>query len=340
MRGGNKMTKKLINDAGTVIDEMLAGIVAAHPRHVRLLDHSPRSLISAGAPRPGKVGIVVGGGSGHEPGFLGYVGRGMADGAAVGNPFASPGPDPIVATTKAVHGGAGVLYIIGNYAGDVMNFEMAAELAELESITTRTVVVTDDVASAPISEAGRRRGVAGAVFVFKAAGAAADMGRDLSGVAQVAEMANASVRTMGVALEPCSLPATLKHNFTLSADELELGIGIHGEPGVERGPMRPADAVADAILDRVLAELDPPPGSDVAVLVNGMGGTPLMELYIVARHVLDRLSRRNLAIHRCLVGNFLTALEMAGCSISVIKLNDELKVLLDYPAEPVLFRDF
>ena len=334
------MTKKLINDAGTVIDEMLAGIVAAHPRHVRRLDHSPRTLIAAGAPRPGKVGIVVGGGSGHEPGFLGYVGRGMADGAAVGNPFASPGPDPIVAATKAVHGGAGVLYVIGNYAGDVMNFEMAAELAELESITTRTVVVTDDVASAPISGAARRRGVAGAVFVFKVAGAAADMGRDLKGVAEAAELANANVRTMGVALEPCSLPATLKHNFTLAAGELELGIGIHGEPGVERGPMRPADAVADAILDRVLAELDPPAGSDVAVLVNGMGGTPLMELYIVARHVLDRLSRRNLAIHRCLVGNFLTALEMAGCSISVIKLDDELKPLLDYPAEPVLFRNF
>lgn len=334
------MTKKLINDAEAVIDEMLAGIVATHPHHVRLLADSPRSLVAAGAPRPGKVGIVVGGGSGHEPGFLGYVGRGMADAAAVGNPFASPGPDPIIAATRAVHGGAGVVYVIGNYSGDVMNFEMAAELAELDSIRTRTVLVTDDVASAPAAEADRRRGVGGAVFVFKAAGAAADMGRDLDGVVQAAQHANASVRTMGVALEPCSLPATLKPNFTLAAGELELGIGIHGEPGVEKGPMRPADAVADAILDRVLGELDPPAGSEVAVLVNGMGATPLMELYVVARHVLDRLARRNLRVHRCLVGNFLTALEMAGCSISVMKLDAELKSLLDHPAEPVLLRNF
>lgn len=334
------MTKKLINDAERVIDDMLAGIVAAHPGHVRLLGESKRSLIAAGAPRPGKVGIVVGGGSGHEPGFLGYVGPGMADAAAVGNPFAAPGPEPILAATKAVHGGAGVVYVIGNYAGDVMNFEMAAELAELDGITTRTVVVMDDVASAPLAEASRRRGVGGAIFVFKAAGAAADLGRDLDSVAEAAEMAKANVRTMGVALEPCSLPATRTPNFTLGADEIELGIGIHGEPGVERGPMRPADAVADAILERVLSELDPPAGSEVAVLVNGMGGTPLMELYVVARHVLHRLKGRNLVVHRCLVGNFLTAIEMAGCSISVLKLNGALKRLLDHPAEPVLFRYF
>jgi phosphoenolpyruvate---glycerone phosphotransferase subunit DhaK len=334
------MTKKLINDAETVIEDMLAGIVAAHPRRVRVLAEGPRSLVRVGAPRAGKVAIVVGGGSGHEPGFLGYVGQGLADAAAVGNPFAAPGPDPIVAATKAVHGGVGVLYLYGNYAGDVMNFDMAAELAELDGITVRTVLVKDDVASAPLAEADRRRGVAGAVFVFKAAGAAADMGRDLAGVVAAAEMANANVRTMGVALEPCSLPATLKPNFTLGAHEMELGIGIHGEPGVEKGPMRPADAVADAIVDRVLGELDPPAGSRVAVLVNGMGATPLMELYVVARRVLERLSGCNLAVHRCMVGNFLTALEMAGCSISIMKLNDDLTALLDHPAEPVLLGNF
>ncbi len=334
------MTKKLINDAANVIDEMLAGIVAAHPREVRLAPGSPRSLIRAAAPRPDKVGIVIGGGSGHEPGFLGYIGEGMADGAAVGNPFAAPGPEPILAATKAVNGGAGVLYVIGNYAGDVMNFEMAAELAGLEGIETRTVIVTDDVASAPRAEAHRRRGVAGAIYVFKAAGAAADLGHNLESVARAALLANARVRTMGVALAPCSLPATLVPNFTLAAEEIELGIGIHGEPGVERGPMRSADAVADAILERVLAELDPLPGSEVAVLVNGMGATPMMELYVVARRVLDRLERRNLVLHRTLVGNFLTALEMAGCSISVMTLNEELKQLLDHPARPVLLGNF
>lgn len=334
------MTKKLINDANRVIDEMLAGIVAAHPSEVRLLAGSPRSLIAAGAPRPGKVGIVVGGGSGHEPGFLGYVGRGMADGAAVGNPFAAPGPEPIVAATKAVNGGAGVLYVIGNYAGDVMNFEMAAELAALEDIVTRTVVVADDIASAPAAEANRRRGVGGAIFVFKAAGAAADLGRDLDAVAAAAELASSRVRTMGVALEPCSLPATLTPNFSLAAEEIELGIGIHGEAGVERGPMRSADAVADAILDRVLGELEPPAESEVAVLVNGMGATPLMELYVVARRVHERLRQRKIVVYRTLVGNFLTALEMAGCSISIMSLNHELKVLLDHPAQPVLLRNF
>ncbi|MGH7102238.1 MAG: dihydroxyacetone kinase subunit DhaK [Acetobacteraceae bacterium] len=334
------MTKKLINNAGNVIDDMLAGIVAAHPGEVRLAPDSPRSLISAAAPRPGKVGIVIGGGSGHEPGFLGYVGEGMADAAAVGNPFAAPGPEPILAATRAVHGGAGVLYVIGNYTGDVMNFEMAAELAGLEGIETRTVVATDDVASAPLASAERRRGVAGAIFVFKAAGAAADLGYDLESVASAALLANARVRTMGVALEPCSLPATLTPNFTLGADEIELGIGIHGEPGVERGPMRPADDVADAMFERVLAELDPAPGSEVAVLVNGMGATPLMELYVVARRVLERLEGRDLIVHRTLVGNFLTALEMAGCSISVLTLNEELKHLLDHPARPVLLGNF
>lgn len=334
------MTKKLINHAETVIEDMLGGIVAAHPRHVRLLAGSPRSLVATGAPRPGKVAIVVGGGSGHEPGFLGYVGKGLADAAAVGNPFAAPGPEPILEAAKAVHGGAGVLFLYGNYAGDVMNFDMAAELAELEGIEVRTVLVRDDVASAPPAEAERRRGVGGAVFVFKAAGAAADMGRDLAGVVAAAEHANANVRTMGVALAPCSLPATLTPNFTLAADEIELGIGIHGEAGVEKGPMRPAAAIANAILDRVLGELAPPRGSRVAVLVNGMGGTPLMELYVVARRTLERLQGDGLTIHHCMVGNYLTALEMAGCSISVMKLDDELVALLEHPAEPVLLRNF
>ena len=332
------MTKKLMNGAEDMIGQMLAGIVAAHPEHVRLLPENGRSIVAVNGPRAGKVGVVVGGGSGHEPAFLGYVGKGIADGAAVGNPFASPGPAPVVEATKAAHGGRGVIYLYGNYAGDCMNFDMAAELCALDDIEVRTVLVTDDVASAPPAEAHRRRGVAGGFFVFKVAGAAADHGRDLDGVVAVANRANAAVRTMGVALNPCSLPSTLVENFSLGPDEIELGIGIHGEPGVEKGPMRSADAIADRLLDAVLAELETPPGTRVAVLVNGMGGTPLMELYVVANRVLARLRERELAVHRTWVGNYVTAMEMAGCSITVFVLDDELQGLLDHPADCVMFR--
>ena len=332
------MTKKLMNGADDIIEQMLAGIVAAHPEHVRLLPENGRSIVAVNGPRAGKVGVIVGGGSGHEPAFLGYVGRGLADGAAVGNPFASPGPAPVVEATKAVNGGRGVVYLYGNYAGDCMNFDMAAELCTLDDIETQTVLVTDDVASAPSAEVHLRRGVAGGFFVFKIAGAAADQGRDLAGVVAVARKANAAVRTMGVAIAPCSLPNTLVENFHLGPDEIELGIGIHGEPGVEKGPMRSADAIADRLLDAVLAELDTPPGTRVAVLVNGMGGTPLMELYVVANRVLGRLRERNLQIHRSWVGNYVTAMEMAGCSITVFVLDDELQALLDHPADCVMFR--
>jgi len=327
-----------MNGADEMIGQMLAGIVAAHPGHVRLLPENGRSIVAVNGPRPGKVGVLVGGGSGHEPAFLGYVGRGLADAAAVGNPFASPGPSPVVDATKAVDGGKGVIYLYGNYAGDVMNFDMAAELVALDDIEARTVLVTDDVASAPPDQAHRRRGVAGGFFVFKMAGAAADQGRDLDGVVAAAKKANAAVRTMGVAINPCSLPNTLIENFSLGPNEIELGIGIHGEAGVEKGPMMPADAIADRLLDAVLAELETPPGTKIAVLVNGMGGTPLMELYVVARRVLERLDGLGLVVHRTWVGNYVTAMEMAGCSISVIVLDDDLTGLLDHPADCVMFR--
>lgn len=331
------MTKKLINEADDVIAEMIEGIVAAHGGHLRQLSHSPRAVVAHGAPRPGKVGILIGGGSGHEPAFVGYVGKGLADAAAIGNVFASPGPDPVLEATKEINGGAGVLYLYGNYAGDVMNFDMAAEMAAMEDIEVRTVLVTDDVASAPIERKEERRGVAGDFFVFKIAGAAADLGMDLDAVEAAARKANDATLTMGVALEPCSLPATLRPNFTLGDNEMEIGLGIHGEPGVERGPVQQADAVADALVDRILAELGAEKGSSVAVLVNGLGATSLMELYILYRRVRQRLDDAGLRIHANWVGEYVTSLEMAGASITLMKLDDELTRLLDHPADCAMF---
>ncbi len=245
-------TKKIINDGDRAVDEMLDGVIAAHSGHLRRLDDSPRSIVAVDGPRPGKVGFVIGGGSGHEPTFLGFVGRGLADAAAVGNVFASPPPDPILGCTRAVSGGAGVLYMYGNYAGDVMNFDMAAEMAAMEDIEVRTVLTTDDIASAPRDRRDTRRGVAGNFFVFKAAGAACDRMLDLDAVERVARRANDATFTMGVALAACSLPQTRRPNFSLGADEMEIGMGIHGEPGVARGPLQPADAIVDEMLDRIL----------------------------------------------------------------------------------------
>ena len=255
----DSLTKKLVNDADNIVDEMLDGIIAAHPQHVRRLEHSPRSIVAVNGPRPGKVGILIGGGSGHEPAFAGYVGKGLADAAAIGNVFASPPPDPIVEATKAIDGGGGVGYLYGNYAGDVMNFDMAAELASMENIAVRSVRVTDDVASAPPSERDKRRGIAGDLFVFKVAGAAADKGYDLDGVTAVAERANARTLSMGVALEPCSLPHTRRPHFDIGPDEMEIGMGVHGEPGVALGTVakvdRPEEAGADRVFNTVAAHV-------------------------------------------------------------------------------------
>lgn len=331
-------TQKLINDGNKAVDEMLAGIVAAHPHHVARLDHAPRAVIARHGPRPGKVAIVVGGGSGHEPTFLGYVGKGLADACAVGNVFASPPPQPAVDAAMAVHGGAGVLFLYGNYAGDVMNFDMASELLEMEGIEARTVLTTDDVASAPADQRDKRRGVAGNVFIFKAAGAAADLMMPLDEVVRVARHANARTFTMGVALSACSLPQTRRPNFDLPAGQMEIGMGIHGEPGVRRGPLLPANAVADEILDAIFAEMNAVPGDEVAVLVNSLGSTPLMELYILNARVAERLAAAGLKVHLTLVGPYCTSLEMAGASITLMHLDDELKRLIDHPCDCAMFR--
>ncbi|WP_313760482.1 dihydroxyacetone kinase subunit DhaK [Rhizobium sp.] len=331
-------TKKLINDGGAAVDEMLEGILAAHPDHLYAIDGSPRSIVAKHGPRDGKVGLVIGGGSGHEPSFLGFVGKGLADAAAVGNVFASPPPDPIIECAKAVDHGAGVLFMYGNYAGDVMNFDMAAEMLAMDDIDVRTVVTTDDVASAPRDQREKRRGVAGNVFVFKAAGAACDLMYSFDEVERIARKANDHTFTMGVALSPCSLPQTLRPNFEIGGDEMEVGMGIHGEPGVSRETLRPADAVTDELLDAILKDANIAPGTRVAVLINSLGSTPLMELYIIMRRVKARLDDAGVVIHTSLVGNYCTSLEMAGASVTLMALDDELQTLIDHPCDCAMFR--
>ena len=331
-------TKKLINDPDAVVDEMVDGMLAAHPRHLRRAEGHRRAIVAVDGPKPGKVGIVVGGGSGHEPTFAGFVGRGLADAVAIGNVFASPPPAPILACAQAVDGGAGVLFVYGNYAGDCMNFDMAAEMAEIDGIDVRTVLTTDDVASAPPDRKEERRGVAGNAFVFKVAGAAADAMLPLAEVERLARHANARTFTVGVALSPCSLPQTLVPNFDIGEGEMEVGMGIHGEPGVLRAPLRAADAVADDMLDRIFAECGAASGDSVAVVVNSLGSTSMMELYILERRVKQRLDARGITIHRSWVGAFCTSLEMAGASITLMWLDDELTPLLDRPADAAQFR--
>jgi dihydroxyacetone kinase-like protein len=331
-------TKKIINDGGRAVDEMLDGIIAAHPRHLRRADGSPRSVVALDGPRPGKVGLVIGGGSGHEPSFLGFVGKGLADAAAIGNVFASPPPDPIVECAKAASGGAGVLFMYGNYAGDVMNFDMAAEMAAMDDIEVRTVLSTDDVASAPRDQRDKRRGVAGNFFIFKSAGAACDLMLPFDECERLARKSNDHTFTMGVALSPCSLPQTRRPNFEIGADEMEIGMGIHGEPGIARGKLRTADEITDEMLDRILDEMAPSRGDRVAVLVNSLGSTPLMELYIMNRRVRQRLDDIGVTVHATWVGNYCTSLEMAGASVTLHRLDGELQRMLDHPCDCAMFR--
>ncbi|MCC3355920.1 dihydroxyacetone kinase subunit DhaK [Bacillus sp. REN16] len=326
--------KKLINNPVNVVEEMIDGYLKAYPNHVRRLEGNERSLVTARDLPEGKVGIVIGGGSGHEPAFMGYVGNGMADGVAVGNIFASPPPDPILEATKAVHKGAGVVYILGNYAGDIMNFGMAAELADIEEgIRVESIVVTDDVASAPKYEKEKRRGIAGEFFVTKVAGAAAVKGYSLEDVVRVATKTNENTRTMGVGLTPCSLPQTGKPSFELEENEMEIGLGHHGEPGVEKGVIKPADEVAERLVHDILEDMPIEKGEKVAVLVNGLGSTTQMELYIMFRRVEQILSEKGIGIYRSYVGNYSTSLEMGGCSVTLTKVDDELVHLIDFPAD-------
>ena len=332
------MTKKLINNPDDVVDEMIEGILASHGDRLRRLDSHPRALVRTGAPAGGKVGILIGGGSGHEPAFIGFIGPGMADAVTIGNVFAAPPPDPIVEATKAIDGGAGVLYLYGNYAGDVMNFDMAAEMCGLEGIDVRQVRINDDVSSAPTDRRDERRGIAGDIFVFKVAAAAADRRLSLDEIERLAHHARERTRTMGVGLSPGSTPATLKPNFHLGPDEIEFGIGGHGEPGVERTKIQPADAITDSLLRTILDDMPIPSGERVAMIVNGCGSTALMELYIVARRAHRTLADRGIAVHSTIVGSFITTMEMAGCSITLMHLDDTLTDLLEAPADCLMLK--
>ena len=326
-------TKKIINAGGDAVDEMLDGFVAAHGHLVSCPEEAPRVVLARHGPREGKVGLVIGGGSGHEPTFLGFVGKGLADASVIGDVFTSPTPQPILDAAKLASGGAGVLFMYGNYSGDVMNFDMAAELAQAEGIEVRTVLSTDDIASAPRDNRAARRGVAGNFFIFKAAGAACDMMLPFDEVERIARHANDRTFTMGVATSPCSLPEALSPNFEIGPDEMEIGMGIHGEAGVRRGPLRPADRIADEIMDAILAEMGAVKGDRVAVLVNSLGATPLMELYILNRRVCARLADAGLVLHRSWVGPYCTSMEMAGASITLMHLDGELERLIEHPCE-------
>jgi dihydroxyacetone kinase len=329
--------KKLMNEPSAFVDEMLEGLLLAYPDQLKSVGGTNRALVRADAPVAGKVGIVTGGGSGHLPVFVGYVGRGLASGVAIGNVFSSPTVDQIAAATRGVHSGQGVLYLYGNYSGDVLNFDSAAEEVDTEGIRIETVLVADDVASAPPERHANRRGVAGLFYAFKIAGAKAEAGGTLDEVKNVTLKALANCRTMGVGLTPSVLPTVGKPTFSLADDEMEIGIGIHGEPGIRRGKLLPADEITTDIVNRLVADLALEGGEQVSVLVNGLGATPLEELYIIYRKVNQILSSRQVGIDRRYIGEFATSLEMAGCSITLFKLDGELKPLLDAPASSPFF---
>lgn len=329
--------KKLIRDPQTVLGDSLAGVAAAHPGLLRV-ETDPDYIVRADAPVAGKVGIVSGGGSGHEPLHGGFVGHGMLDAAVPGPVFTSPTPDPILAATKAVDGGAGVLHIVKNYTGDVLNFETAADLAQAEDIAVETVVVDDDVAVKDSLYTAGRRGVAGTVLVEKIAGAAAERGDDLAAVTGIARTVNANVRSMGLALTAPIVPHAGVPSFDISDHEVEIGIGIHGEPGRERIEWEPVDGLVERLLTPILEDLPFAADDDVLLFVNGMGATPLVELYIVFDAAAKILRGRDIRIRRSLVGNFVTSLDMQGCSITLLKLDDELTALWDAPVETAALR--
>ncbi|WP_224269112.1 dihydroxyacetone kinase subunit DhaK [Haloprofundus salinisoli] len=330
--------KKLINDPADYVDEMLEGMVAAHPDRLRRLDGT-KVLVRADAPVDGKVGVVSGGGSGHEPAHAGYIGDGMLDGAAAGEVFTSPTADQLEEMVRACDAGEGVLCVVKNYEGDVMNFETAGEMAEMEDAEVVQVVVDDDVAVEDSLYTSGRRGVCGTILVHKIAGAKAAAGGDLEEVRTVAEKVVDNVGTMGMALTSCITPEKGEPTFELGEDEIELGIGIHGEPGVERTDVMSADEVADRLTEQVLDDIEIEDGDEVATIVNGMGGTPLSELYIVNRRLQQILDDRGVETWDAWVGDYMTSLDMMGCSVTVLRLDDELKELLGAPADtPALKR--
>ncbi len=328
--------KKFINAVDQVENEMIQGMVKAYPKHLKKLDCG--NVVVRANKKEGKVALISGGGSGHEPAHGGFVGEGMLDAAVAGAVFTSPTPDQVYEGIKAIATDKGVLMVVKNYTGDVMNFEMAAEMAEMEGITVKQVVTNDDVAVDGSLYTIGRRGVAGTVFVHKIAGALAETGADLDAVQAVAQKVIDNVRTMGAAIAPCTVPAAGKPGFELSEDEMEIGIGIHGEPGTHKDSMKTADEIVDVLLDKILADIDYT-GSDVAVLINSSGATPLMELFIINNHVADVLAAKGINVYRTYVGEYMTSIEMQGFSISVLKLDDEMKALLEAKADTPAWKE-
>ena len=322
--------KKIMNNVDAVENEMVLGMVKAYPQYIKKLDCG--NVVVRARKKEGKVALISGGGSGHEPAHGGFVGEGMLDAAVAGPVFTSPTPDQIYEGIKAIATDKGVFMVVKNYTGDVMNFEMAAEMAEMDGIPVKYVVTNDDVAVQDSLYTVGRRGVAGTIFVHKIAGAKAEEGAELEAVQAVAQKVVDNVRTMGMAIKPCTVPAAGKPGFELSDDEMEVGIGIHGEPGTHREPLKKADEIVDMLLEKILADIDYA-DSEVAVLINGAGGTPLMELFIVNNHVSDVLAANGIKVYKTFVGNYMTSIEMDGFSISLLRLDDEMKKLLDAKAD-------
>lgn len=330
--------KKIINAPDNVVDEMLNGLASSYPQYVKRLQGT--DVIVRSAKKQKKVALVSGGGSGHEPAHAGFVGWGMLDAAVCGAVFTSPTPDQVYDAVKAVGTEAGVLLIIKNYTGDVMNFEMAMEMADADGVKVAKVVIDDDVAVMNSTWTVGRRGIAGTVLLHKITGAAAEEGRPLEEVKRVAEKVVANVRSMGMALSPCIVPAAGKPNFTLDDNEMEVGMGIHGEPGIKREAIKTADAITEELLDKILQDMPLSGGDDVALLINGLGGTPLMEQFIVSRKAHEILSGKDVKIYHTNVGNYMTSIEMAGVSITVLKLDEELKGLYSAKADTIAYKSF
>jgi dihydroxyacetone kinase, dhaK subunit len=322
--------KKFINDVSLVEEQMILGMVKAYPEYLKKLESG--NVVVRANKKEGKVALISGGGSGHEPAHGGFVGTGMLDCAVAGAVFTSPTPDKIYEGIKAIATDKGVLMVIKNYTGDVMNFEMAADMAAMDGIEVKQVITNDDVAVKDSLYTVGRRGVAGTVFVHKIAGALAEEGASLDEVQAVAQKVIDNVRTMGAAIEPCTVPAAGKPGFELADNEMEIGIGIHGEPGTHREQIKPADEVVDLLLSHILSDIDYS-GKEVAVLINGAGGTPLMELFIINNRVSDVLKEKGIKVYRTFVGEFMTSIEMQGFSISLLRLDDEMKRLLDAKAD-------
>ena len=327
--------KKFINAVDLVEDQMVQGMVKAYPQYLAKLDCG--NVVVRSNKKEGKVALISGGGSGHEPAHGGYVGEGMLDAAVAGAVFTSPTPDQVYEGIKAIATDAGVLMVIKNYTGDVMNFEMAGEMAEADGINVKQVIVNDDVAVKDSLYTVGRRGVAGTVFVHKIAGALAETGADLDAVQAVAQKVIDNVRTMGAAISPCTVPAAGKPGFELAENEMEIGIGIHGEPGTYREEIKTADEITDVLLEKILADIDYA-GSEVAVMINGSGATPLMELFIINNRVADVLAEKGIKVYKTFVGEYMTSIEMEGFSISLLKLDDEMKQLLDAKADTPAFK--